>query len=143
MRTRTSSRILATCALAGSFIVTPAAFGLAGSAAWACGGTTVKSSAMHFGAATQGLVELRYDACTRYAWARVTTYEAGGCVPGDNGCGQATVHRNSDGAEQTCNIPPAGTSCSTATVNDANVTSYAKAWFDAGAGTYTGQTASY
>lgn len=90
----------------------------------------------------QGMVYLLYSPSCRTVWAKVDT-QAGPCVPGDDLCGKATLHRNSDNAELVCHIPRGATSCITGMLNDANVTSYAEGEFDYGPWGYYGKTASY
>ncbi|MER7900720.1 DUF2690 domain-containing protein [Streptomyces sp. NPDC096046] len=88
----------------------------------------------------QALLELRYSPSCRAAWGRISnaSYDTR-----DQFTPYATVHRNSDGREYTCWVSTTGSSCYTAMVNDANVTSYAHGMWDSGVYVYEGRTASY
>lgn len=90
----------------------------------------------------QGTVYLMYSTSCRTVWAKMVT-GAPGCRPGDDFCGQATVHRNSDGRELHCWTPAGRNSCTTGQLNDANVTSFAEAEYTNGPWNYYGKTASY
>lgn len=90
----------------------------------------------------QGTVYLMYSTACRTVWAKMVT-GAPGCVPGDDWCGSATVHRNSDGRELICYTPAGRSSCSTRQLNDAGVTSFAEAEYTNGPWNYYGKTASY
>ncbi|HEY0640362.1 MAG TPA: DUF2690 domain-containing protein [Pseudonocardiaceae bacterium] len=90
----------------------------------------------------QGTVYLYYSTSCRTVWAKLVT-GAPGCVPGDDWCGSARVHRNSDGAELVCYTPRGASSCVTGQLNDAGVTSYAEADYTNGPWNYYGKTGSY
>jgi hypothetical protein len=90
----------------------------------------------------RGTVYLMYSSACRTVWAKLDTASPG-CQPGIDYCGRAIVHRNSDGRELICYTQPGRNSCSTYQLNDANVTSYAKAQYDSGPFSYYGKTASY
>jgi hypothetical protein len=105
---------------------------------------TVASAAIYdsSGTAKLGYIELRYSTACQTVWARVTTY--GGYVPGDHGAADATIHRNSDGAELTASFSYAGqTSVYTNQLNDAGVTSYAYGDIDDGVNFDSAATSSY
>jgi hypothetical protein len=117
-----------------------------GMSAAACGDVIVARSAPMANRADsgqrQGTVYLMYSRQCRTVWAKIDT-GAPGCVPGDDWCGSATVHRNSDGAELTCFTPRGSSTCSTGMLNDAGVTSFAEAGYDNGPWSYYGKTASF
>jgi uncharacterized protein DUF2690 len=104
---------------------------------------TARSSYGYIGSSAQILVELRYSTACRTTWARITTLNMPACQPGVDNCGDATVHRNSDGREIPCFIGGGSHSCFTAQLNDAGVTSYAYGEADNGALTATASTGSY
>ncbi len=92
--------------------------------------------------AHHGTVQLYYSSACRTVWAKVITDEPG-CQPGIDFCGDAVVHRLSDGAELRCITPAGSSSCYTRQLNDANVTSLAAATADSGPYTYFGKTAAF
>ncbi|GLZ43137.1 DUF2690 domain-containing protein [Actinokineospora sp. NBRC 105648] len=104
---------------------------------------TAREARGALGGVDRVLVELRYSPRCKTAWARVTTLGIPDCVPGSDFCGQAIVHRDSDGREQHCAIPARAHGCYTAQLNDNRVTSYAFGWADVGAHTAYAQTGSY
>lgn len=87
------------------------------------------------------IIYLYYSPSCRTTWARLT----GGTIPepGNSSGGYAIIHRNSDGREFRCSVVDATGECITPMVNDANVTSYAFGFEDAGAWTAWGRTASF
>ncbi|HEV8559295.1 MAG TPA: DUF2690 domain-containing protein [Actinophytocola sp.] len=93
----------------------------------------------------QGTVYLYYSTACRTVWAKVVT-GLPECIPGLppalSYCAAAFVHRNSDGAQLRCDTPAGASSCYTRQLNDANVTSFAKAVLEYGTG-YSGVTGSY
>jgi uncharacterized protein DUF2690 len=97
--------------------------------------TTADST--HLGPA---LLELRYSPSCRAAWARISDAP---WVDNDTFPSFALVHRDSDGREYRCEVPKGQTSCYTAMVNDANVTSYAYGEWDGGARIFKGRTGSH
>ncbi|MDH2426082.1 DUF2690 domain-containing protein [Sphaerisporangium sp. TRM90804] len=103
-----------------------------------CGGDARTVQSLRLGG--QALLELRYSPSCRAAWARISnaSYDIY-----NSPSPLARVVRNSDGRRYTCYVPQGGTSCYTAMVNDANVTSYAYGEWDSGVTTYTGRTGSY
>jgi Protein of unknown function (DUF2690) len=107
------------------------------------GAYTARSDVGSLGGEIHVLVELRYSPKCRTAWARVTTENMPACVPGEDWCGDAVVHRNGDGRSFTCDIPRGGHSCYTRQVNDAGVTSWAFGEGDDGAQTASADTASF
>ncbi|MCF2527051.1 DUF2690 domain-containing protein [Yinghuangia soli] len=105
-------------------------------------GSPVRSAPLTSPGGSSGTVYLYYSTACRTTWAKIVT-GAPACQPGVDYCGSATVHRNSDGKEMTCNIPTGKSACYTKQVNDANVTSYATAHYDNGPWTFYGTTGSY
>jgi hypothetical protein len=110
----------------------------------ATGATTVRKAYGTLpGGGTIVEVELRYSSRCRTSWARLTTIGIPACRPGDDYCGYANVHRNSDGREYACWTPGGGHGCYTAQVNDSGVTSYAYGEADDGAQSASATTGSY
>jgi hypothetical protein len=108
----------------------------------ATGAITARSASGSRNGTVYVFVELRYSPRCKTAWARVTTKNMPNCVSTSSYCGQATVHRNSDGREYDCLTPSGTHSCYTAQVNDNGVTSYATGYSDNGNFTYA-TTGSY
>lgn len=76
-----------------------------------------------------GTIELLYSTSCRTTWARITTVSK--ISTGWNDA-WATITRNSDGKHYSCQVPAGKTSCVTAMVNDAGVSSFASGWGDDG-----------
>ena len=76
-----------------------------------------------------GTIELIYSTSCRTTWARITTVTK--ITKGWNDA-SATITRNSDGRSYSCRVQPGSTSCVTAMVNDAGVSSFASGWGDDG-----------
>lgn len=110
-----------------------------------CSGSaiTARQAGLNNASGNFGLIDLRYSTSCRTAWARVTSTYGIACVPGDDGCGGAWVHRNSDGLQLQCTTPGGTKTCYSNQVNDAGVTSYAHGWVDTGPNTAYGTTSSY
>jgi hypothetical protein len=103
---------------------------------------TVKSANLtnsYFGTSS-AVIQLRYSPSCRTAWARIINADT--YVAGDKDGGRAYITRNSDGKTFSCQVK-SGSTCFTAMVNDANVTSYARGTNDPGFAVFSGRTASY
>lgn len=98
---------------------------------------TVKSD--WFGPNGNVLIELRYSAKCRSAWARVTIPQAAT----DSVWADAAVTRNQDGKQYLCVVPNGSRSCYTPQVNDAGYTSYADSYYWVHDTYYYGSTGSY
>jgi len=83
------------------------------------------------GQSVDSIIYLYYSPSCRTTWARLT----GGtiAVPNDNRGGSASINRNSDGRAFSCSVTTTSGECTTAMVNDANVTSFAFGFEDGGA----------
>jgi hypothetical protein len=97
--------------------------------------------------AQQGRVFLYYSTACRTVWAKVVTDLPGDCITGLPGgaswCASAFIHRDSDNRQLQCTTPTGTRSCYTRQLNDAGVTSFAKAVLDYFGGPYSGRTGSF
>ncbi|WP_165845796.1 DUF2690 domain-containing protein [Streptacidiphilus pinicola] len=114
-----------------------------------CGGTTSTpySSTLTWGDGSYaGTVYLRYNSGCRTVWAKIvlaSPQDACGNASAGMACAEAVVHRNDDGAEMSCYVPQGATSCYTAMLNDANMSSHAEGFLDTAYGTRYAQTSDY
>ncbi len=106
------------------------------------GAYTAKSAYAYKGSTPLALIELRYSPRCLTTWARITTMNVPNCVSGVDYCGQAFVHRNSDGRQYSCTIRNGAHGCYTPQVYDSHVTSYASGYVDFGRD-YSATTGSY
>lgn len=149
---RHGKAVLAVLGMTMAILFVPAAPVHAADFAWdgqspgatVCGNdaTTVLSSRLYHNGSPHpsAVVELRYSANCRTVWARITGASA--VDPGDADGGSARVTRNYDGKSFTCSVG-SGSSCYTAMVNDANMTSYAFGRDDTGFAIYTARTGNF
>ena len=82
---------------------------------------TARSHYIDYDGRRFGQVQLRYSPTCKTAWARIVSMLPSGCVPSQQNCGGATIHRNSDGREYSCTTPSGATQCYTRQVNDNGV----------------------
>jgi hypothetical protein len=104
---------------------------------------TAKSHYIDYNGRRYGQIQLRYSPTCKTAWGRIVSMLPTGCVPGDKNCGDAIIHRNSDGREYRCVIPSGARQCYTRQVNDNGVTSYAEGSLDDGVNWRSERTGSY
>lgn len=104
---------------------------------------TAKSAGLNNSSGNYGIIELRYSSTCRTVWARVTSTYGVACVPGDDGCADAEVHRNSDNRKLYCTSLPGTKTCYTYQLNDAGVTSHAHGHVTTGPLDAYGTTGSY
>lgn len=152
MRRRGAKALVLAAALAMMMVLVPAVPAQAADFPWdgqspgatVCGNdarTVLSSPLYHNGSAhPSAVIELRYSPNCRTVWARITG--ASSAQPGDSDGGSARVTRNYDGKSFTCSVG-SGSSCYTAMVNDANMTSYAYGRDDTGFAIYTGRTGNF
>lgn len=82
-----------------------------------------------------GTIELIYSTSCRTTWARITSVhpiQSSSPSQRDWNDAWATITRNSDGKHYSCQVAVGQTSCVTAMVNDAGVSSFASGWGDDG-----------